>query len=110
MPPRKVPDQARTSQCSLTPCHYLEADSIGAQYERYQMIDDARQCWEGLTKDHPHSYAVWYGRADFETCVWIFIVPLLPTSLMSGSRTLQTPRRLPKSARGVLRRLLIPRH
>ncbi|GAA6026461.1 hypothetical protein JCM8202_005309 [Rhodotorula sphaerocarpa] len=36
-------------------------------YERYQMIDDARQCWEGLTKDHPHSYAVWYGRADFET-------------------------------------------
>ncbi|GAA5982729.1 hypothetical protein JCM10908_006763 [Rhodotorula pacifica] len=36
-------------------------------YERYQMVDEARQLWEQLCKARPFSYAVWYGRADFET-------------------------------------------
>ncbi|GAA5875208.1 hypothetical protein JCM3774_004169 [Rhodotorula dairenensis] len=36
-------------------------------YERYQMNDEARQLWEELCKARPFSYAVWYGRADFET-------------------------------------------
>ncbi|GAA5954263.1 hypothetical protein JCM8115_003354 [Rhodotorula mucilaginosa] len=38
-------------------------------YERYQMIDEARQLWVELCKARPYSYAVWYGRADFETRV-----------------------------------------
>ncbi|POY75020.1 hypothetical protein BMF94_1996 [Rhodotorula taiwanensis] len=36
-------------------------------YERYNMIDEARTDWAELTKAQPHSYAIWYGRADFET-------------------------------------------
>jgi hypothetical protein len=40
------------------------------------MIDEARQLWVELCKARPYSYAVWYGRADFETCV-IGIVSVL---------------------------------
>ncbi|GJN94155.1 hypothetical protein Rhopal_007229-T1 [Rhodotorula paludigena] len=36
-------------------------------YERFHMVDEARALWESLTKARPNSYAVWYGRADFET-------------------------------------------
>ncbi|TNY18454.1 hypothetical protein DMC30DRAFT_53948 [Rhodotorula diobovata] len=36
-------------------------------YERFQMTAEARAIWEGLCKTRQHSYAVWYGHADFET-------------------------------------------
>ncbi|GAA5845158.1 hypothetical protein JCM3766R1_002090 [Sporobolomyces carnicolor] len=46
--------------------HRLEKFMIRV-YERFQMIDEAGQLWEELTKIEPWSYAAWYGRADFET-------------------------------------------
>ncbi|GAA6048750.1 hypothetical protein JCM3770_003941 [Rhodotorula araucariae] len=36
-------------------------------YERFQMINDARAIWENLCEARQHSYAAWYGHADFET-------------------------------------------
>ncbi|GAA6038706.1 hypothetical protein JCM8097_002356 [Rhodosporidiobolus ruineniae] len=48
------------------PQHRLEKYLIKV-YERFQMIDEARQLWEELTTTRSTSYAVWYGRADFET-------------------------------------------
>ncbi|GAA5883487.1 hypothetical protein JCM16303_003825 [Sporobolomyces ruberrimus] len=46
--------------------HRLEKFMIRV-YERFQMIEEAGQLWEELTKAEPWSYAAWYGRADFET-------------------------------------------
>lgn len=58
-----------------------EADvSPCAQYERFQMLSEARAIWEDLCKTRQYSYAVWYGHADFETCV-----PSLPLSLSRAS-------------------------
>ncbi|BGP20599.1 hypothetical protein JCM10213_007133 [Rhodosporidiobolus nylandii] len=48
------------------PQHRLEKYLIRV-YERFHMIDEARQLWEELTKTRSTSYALWYGRADFET-------------------------------------------
>ncbi|BGP66332.1 Splicing factor [Rhodotorula toruloides] len=36
-------------------------------YERFHMVDEARQMWEELTKSRAHDYALWYARGDFET-------------------------------------------
>ncbi|BGP27978.1 Splicing factor [Rhodotorula toruloides] len=36
-------------------------------YERFHMVDEAREMWEELTKTRAHDYALWYARADFET-------------------------------------------
>lgn len=45
------------------------------------MVDEARQLWEELTKSRAHDYALWYARADFETCVAYLFSP--PRSLHS---------------------------
>ncbi|GAA5897738.1 hypothetical protein JCM5296_000867 [Sporobolomyces johnsonii] len=50
------------------PQHRLEKFMLRV-YERFQMTEEASQLWEELTKLQPYSYAVWYGRADFETRV-----------------------------------------
>ncbi|GAA5825178.1 hypothetical protein JCM5353_002251 [Sporobolomyces roseus] len=46
--------------------HRLEKFIIRV-YERFQMIEEAGQVWEELTKVESWSYALWYARADFET-------------------------------------------
>ncbi|GAA5974409.1 hypothetical protein JCM21900_003545, partial [Sporobolomyces salmonicolor] len=50
------------------PQHRLEKFMLRV-YERFHMVEEASQLWEELTKLQPYSYAVWYGRADFETRV-----------------------------------------
>lgn len=71
MPPRKVPHQACKLSPNFLPVLRLQSSDAVAvrKYERYQMIDEARQLWAELCKARPYSYAAWYGRADFETCV-----------------------------------------
>ncbi|BGP52072.1 Splicing factor [Rhodotorula kratochvilovae] len=36
-------------------------------YERFQMTNEARAIWANLCETRQHSYAAWYGHADFET-------------------------------------------
>lgn len=40
---------------------------IALQLERFSRLEEAAAVWEELTTLKPHSYAVWYGHADFET-------------------------------------------
>ena len=45
---------------------------VPQQLERFGRNDEASRLWEELTDANSRSYAVWYGRADFETCVPCF--------------------------------------